>query len=86
MLVGSSLSCQLIQAYRDCARRHHPDKGGNAETFAKVQAAFETLSDLKRRAVYDEWAKELEFRYVPGVSRKVGCRPFPTLGRYIGML
>lgn len=69
-----------VQAYRECARIHHPDKGGNAERFSRVQAAFETLSDPRKRAVYDEWAKELQFRYVPGVTRKV--QSFLVLGRY----
>ena len=60
-----------VQAYRECARKHHPDKGGDAEVFARIQAAFETLSNPQRRAVYDDWAKEVQFRYVPGVTPKV---------------
>ncbi|EIE26510.1 DnaJ protein, partial [Coccomyxa subellipsoidea C-169] len=51
----SATSDDIKKAYRECARIHHPDKGGSAERFAKVQAAFETLSDPRKRAVYDEW-------------------------------
>ncbi|KAK9810351.1 hypothetical protein WJX72_009272 [[Myrmecia] bisecta] len=62
---------EIKRAYRELARRHHPDKGGEARTFSKIRQAFEVLSDPRRRAVYDEWAKELQFRYVPGVAPKV---------------
>ena len=64
--------CLVPQAYRELARRLHPDKRrGNAEGFGQVQAAYEVLSDPRKRAVYDEWAKELQFRYVEGVAHKV---------------
>ena len=29
------------------------------------------LSDERQRAVYDVWAKELQYRYVDGVARRV---------------
>lgn len=66
-------TCLLeLQAYRALAKVHHPDKGGDGSIFHAIRLAFETLSDPKRRAVYDQWAKELQFRYVPGVANKVG--------------
>ena len=52
------------QAYRLLAKRHHPDKGGDPAAFARLQAAFEVLSDPRKRGVYDTWAKELQFRCV----------------------
>ena len=51
-------------AYRTLARRAHPDKGGDPGTFGRIQGAYETLIDPQKRAVYDAWAKELQFRYV----------------------
>ena len=59
-----------LQAYKECARTHHPDKGGDAEAFARIRTAFEVLSNPDKRAVYDNWAKEVQFRYVPGVTPK----------------
>lgn len=73
----------MLQAYRECARKHHPDKGGNAEVFANIQTAFEILSNPQKRAVYDEWAKEVEFRYVPGVTPKVPPSQSCSAGRAI---
>ena len=44
---------EIKQAYRKLAKVHHPDKGGDAETFKKIQTAHETLSDEQKRAEYD---------------------------------
>jgi curved DNA-binding protein CbpA len=46
------------------AKVHHPDKGGDAVVFGRIQRAFQILSDPQKRAVYDTWAQELQFRYV----------------------
>ena len=66
---GRAASAEAVrQAFRREARRHHPDKGGSAEAFERVTRAFEVLGDPEARAAYDAWARELEFRYVPGVA------------------
>lgn len=44
---------EIKQAYRKRAQETHPDKGGNAEDFADVAAAYEVLSDPKRKLLYD---------------------------------
>ena len=60
----------IKRAFREKARTHHPDKGGSASVFAAIRAAFETLSDAKRRAAYDLLASEHEYRYIPGVTQR----------------
>ena len=62
------------QAFRRLAKVHHPDKGGDAVMFGRIQHAFQVLSDSQKRAVYDTWARELQFRYVRGVAAKVGLQ------------
>mmetsp|Transcript_45750 Transcript_45750/g.132475 ORF Transcript_45750/g.132475 Transcript_45750/m.132475 type:complete len:582 (-) Transcript_45750:143-1888(-) len=41
----------LRRAYRQCALKTHPDKGGTAEAFQLVLAAFEALSELSQRCL-----------------------------------
>ncbi len=41
------------RAYRDLARRHHPDFGGDARQMAGINDAWHVLGDLARRDSYD---------------------------------
>src|SRR6476659_8948108 len=53
---------QIRKAYRKLARKHHPDvnPGDKAaeEKFKKVSAAYDVLSDDKKRAAYDEFGDD----------------------------
>lgn len=44
---------EIKRAYRAKARENHPDKGGRAEEFASIAAAYEVLTDPSRRLLYD---------------------------------
>lgn len=43
----------IKRAFRRRARETHPDKGGAKEEFQRVNAAYQVVSDPKRRAQYD---------------------------------
>ena len=43
----------IKSAYRKQAMQHHPDKGGDAQQFAKINEAYDTLKDPQRKAAYD---------------------------------
>jgi len=43
----------LTRAYRQAAKRTHPDAGGTAEAFQAVQDAYAYLPDPFRRQLYD---------------------------------
>ncbi|AHK44590.1 molecular chaperone DnaJ [Ensifer sp. Root1252] len=41
-------------AYRKAAKAAHPDSGGDAEQFARLQAVYDLLKDPVRRKVFDD--------------------------------
>ncbi len=48
---------EISKAFRKLAVKHHPDAGGDAETFKKISQAYTILSDSKKRAEYDQALK-----------------------------
>lgn len=44
----------IKKAYKKAAVQHHPDKGGDAETFKKVGEAYAVLTDDEQRRRYDQ--------------------------------
>ena len=39
---------QIRQAYRNLLTKTHPDKGGDAEQFERIKAAYEVLADPEK--------------------------------------
>jgi len=76
--VSRDASCEEIRrAYRQVARRHHPDVNqdpGGAERFAAAARAYEILSDPAARARYDN-------RFPRPVPIRRSPRPRPAVGR-----
>ena len=48
-----SPASRLRAAWARLCRRHHPDSGGDADAFAAVARAWDTLGDASSRAAYD---------------------------------
>lgn len=51
---------EIKRAYRRLAHQHHPDRGGDEEKFKEVNAAYQVLSDDKKRAQYDQFGSGFE--------------------------
>ena len=49
---------EIKKAYRKLALRMHPDKGGDEEKFKELSKAYDTLSDEKKRELYDQFGEE----------------------------
>ena len=46
-------TAEIRTAYKQLAKEHHPDKGGDPEKFKQLSEAHEVLSDESRRRMYD---------------------------------
>tara|TARA_Y100000389_G_scaffold189296_1_gene212870 strand:+ start:996 stop:2114 length:1119 start_codon:yes stop_codon:yes gene_type:complete len=55
---SSATQNEIKKAYRQLALKHHPDKGGDDETFKKITAAYEILSDEEKREKYDQFGMD----------------------------
>jgi len=79
-LLGVSKSAdadEIKKAFRKAARTHHPDAGGNEETFKQINEAYEVLSDDKKRAQYDQFGQYFgENGPGPGYGGAGGGNPF----------
>ncbi len=54
---------QIKRAYRDLARKYHPDtnkEAGAEARFKEAQHAYEVLKDAKRRKYYDQFGVDME--------------------------
>lgn len=54
---------EIKKAYRKLASQHHPDKGGDKDTFQQIQAAYDTLGDPDKKAAYDNPPQQQFFNF-----------------------
>jgi len=54
-IARSATDEEIKRAFRKKAHELHPDKGGDAEQFKKVNEAYQTLSDPQKRRQYDAY-------------------------------
>lgn len=51
---------EIKKAFYKLAHKHHPDKGGNAEEFKKINEAYHILSNKEKREQYDKFGRVFE--------------------------
>ncbi|CAL9010641.1 unnamed protein product [Prunus brigantina] len=92
----SASSKEIKTAYRRLARQYHPDvnkQPGATEKFKEISAAYEVLSDDKKRALYDQYGEAGVKSTVGGSSSAYTTNPFdlfetffgPSMGGFGGM-
>ncbi len=73
-VLGVSNHASLIEiksAYRELAKKHHPDAGGNEEKILLINAAWEILKDADHRKEYDRRINETPFFKKEAKQREV---------------
>ncbi|XP_028766390.1 uncharacterized protein LOC114724239 isoform X1 [Neltuma alba] len=92
----SATSKEIKAAYRRLARQYHPDvnkEPGATEKFKEISAAYEVLSDDKKRALYDQYGEAGVNGSMGGASSAYATNPFdlfetffgPNMGGFSGM-
>ena len=64
-----STSAEITKAFKELAKKHHPDRGGDETKFKEINEAHETLKDSQKRHDYDTMRKF-------GTSGTGGAHPF----------
>jgi DnaJ-class molecular chaperone len=63
-LARNASQADIQKAYRELARKHHPDMNPDDKSakkkFQKIQAAFDVLNDPKKREMYDRYGSSFE--------------------------
>ena len=78
---------EIKRAYRKLVMKHHPDKGGNADTFKTIGQAYEVLNDPERKARYDQFGTDEPQHQQQGpdisqvFSQMFGGGGFPGMGQ-----
>merc|ERR1719461_1951700 len=49
---------EIRKAFKKMAMKHHPDRGGDEETFKKIEKAKEVLTDQNKRRLYDRFGEK----------------------------
>jgi DnaJ family protein A protein 2 len=73
----NATEAEIKKAYRKMAIKHHPDKGGDPETFKSITTAYEVLSDPEKRARYNEGGED-------AVSGEGGGNPTDVFDMFFG--
>lgn len=73
---------EIKKSYKKLALKHHPDRGGDPETFKKINEAHDVLSDPTKRQKYDIGGDDLDLNDLfSGMGR--GDSPFsPFMGSF----
>ena len=52
-----STSAEITKAFKDLAKQHHPDRGGDKDKFQEISEAHDTLKNSQKRHDYDTMRK-----------------------------
>ena len=77
----SASADEIKKAFRKLAQKHHPDAGGDEDTFKEINEAYEVLSDPQKKAQYDRFGQYGGWQQAAGGA---GGNPFSGFGGFGG--
>ncbi|PUZ78113.1 hypothetical protein GQ55_1G427300 [Panicum hallii var. hallii] len=83
----SATNKDIKAAYRKLARQYHPDvnkEPGATEKFKEISAAYEVLSDEKKKALYDQYGEAGVKSAVGGSGGAYTTNPFDLFETFFG--
>eukprot|EP00656_Telonema_subtile_P012988 TRINITY_DN1657_c0_g1_i3.p1 TRINITY_DN1657_c0_g1~~TRINITY_DN1657_c0_g1_i3.p1 ORF type:complete len:522 (+),score=161.19 TRINITY_DN1657_c0_g1_i3:122-1687(+) len=54
----NATAAEIKKAYRKLAVKHHPDKGGDPDTFKEISKAYDVVGDEEKRTRYDQFGED----------------------------
>ena len=57
-IICSSLCDKIKKAFKNIAKKEHPDRGGDVKVFKEANEAYDTLKDTQKRAAYDQYGHD----------------------------
>jgi DnaJ family protein A protein 2 len=76
---------EIKQAYKKLAMKHHPDRGGDEDTFKSISKAYEVLTNPEKRQIYDQYGEEgLENMEQGSGGPGPGTDPFDLFSQIFG--
>ena len=83
----SATDDDVRKAYKKLAKTHHPDTGGDANTFRQISEAYQVLSDPTKRKNYDTYgsAEAGQFNFRTGNAQDINVDEiFNQFGMHFG--
>lgn len=76
---------QIKEAYKNLAKLHHPDKGGNEELFKLVISAYELLINEESRKYYDETGEVLKNDFTQKFNKFIDSVIIPSIHKILNV-
>ena len=71
---------EVKEAYRELAKKHHPDRNGSAENFTRIHEAYDILTEYMHGYRYSFSAGEVKKQYPEELWKEI-YQNDPTWGR-----
>lgn len=75
---------EIKKSYKKLALKHHPDRGGNPETFKEINEAHDILSDPKKKQRYDMGGDDFNLNDVFGMGAGAQSPFSPFMNSFFG--